>query len=123
MKWLTEVAWVAILDNGEKIIGYDGNEWLELKNNKHSIVELKLKFRTHIISPLPKNQDGYFFGKSCTFTGGNVTHSCIIGYLQDNKLYKFYYLSPFLTLFNQNTTTTFDERLIYAKSGVRKVAE
>jgi hypothetical protein len=77
--------WIAILSNDITVYQDDGrpncnppSSWIRLgdyiRKNKLSIMELKIKFRSNIQSPLPKNAAGYFFcHKSITVHGINAT--------------------------------------------------
>lgn len=86
---LRETYWTVKLSNGEYVMQDDNrpgvephSAWLRLaeyvRQNRLSIKEMWVQFRSHVESTLPADADGYFFRK------------CAMGFLFDNSTYGFY---------------------------------
>ena len=90
--------WFADLSDGRRIWMDDNREgcepnsaWLRLgehiKKNEIKIVEIGLRFRSHIEMPLPPNAQGYYFCKQLLASiSGESIHSFLIGQVEDDVI-------------------------------------
>jgi hypothetical protein len=90
--------WVAELSDGRRVYMDDyrpcetqHSAWIRLKDlvaqEGVRVVSLYIQFRSHVESPLPRNQDGYFFAKGLmSGINGSQYGSFVIGYLQGESL-------------------------------------
>ncbi len=90
--------WVATLCDGTVVYKDDEREgqeipsaWIRLqkycKENKKSIIDLHLRFRSNIIHALDKNSEGYFFAnKIFQLIGGPAFNFFVVGTVKENKI-------------------------------------
>lgn len=120
------------LNNGETVYDDDGRPEREepvfwkrfqqymAKYKNLKIVEIQVQFRSNIISPLPQKADAYYFAK---FTGADLSspdyrdNGFVLGYVKDGVLHTKTILTPFLTIFKEDTRDieANQERLIWNK--------
>lgn len=98
-RYYTDARWEAVLSDGRRAIMDDGraglsvnSAWLRLKayladNPSLRINELLVRFRSHVVSPLPRDAAGYVFLKgalgSPSFT--KTVDQFLIGFLDDTN--------------------------------------